>query len=160
MNPDGVELALRAEDPVYLRSSHAHLPAARAQPGLVERDVDGDGRILCMRIEDPNGAWTVHPDDPRLLVPRRFDDVGPGPFYRLLPEGDVHELDADRVPLAPELQGLDLNRNFPQDWEPEGTQHGSRTVPDVRARGARASWRRSSRGRTSASTSRTTRTRA
>src|SRR6478735_2476991 len=125
VNPDGVELALRAEDPVYVRSSTRIYPRPDRRPGLVERDIDGDGRILCMRIEDPDGAWSVHPDEPRLLVARRFDDVGPGPFYRLLPEGDVHELDADRVPLAPELHGLDLNRNFPPDWEPEGTQHGS-----------------------------------
>jgi murein tripeptide amidase MpaA len=137
VNPDGVELALRAEDPVYLRSSTRIYPRPERRPGLVERDVDGDGRILCMRVEDPDGAWAAHPDDPRLLVARRFDDVGPGPFYRLLPEGDVHELDADRVPLAPELQGLDLNRNFPQDWEPEGNQHGSgpypASEPEVRA---------------------------
>jgi murein tripeptide amidase MpaA len=137
VNPDGVELALRAEDPVYIRSSTRIYPRPERRPGLVERDVDGDGRILCMRVEDADGAWAVHPDDPRLLVPRRFDDVGPGPFYRLLPEGDVHELDADRVPLAPELQGLDLNRNFPQDWEPEGNQHGSgpypASEPEVRA---------------------------
>ena len=136
VNPDGVELAL-ADDPVYLRSSTRVYPRPDQQPGLVERDVDGDGRILTMRMPDPDGAWAVHPDDPRLMVPRRFDDVGDGPFYRLLPEGTVHDLDPDRVPLARNMQGLDLNRNFPQDWLPEGDQSGSgpfpASEPEVRA---------------------------
>ncbi|MGZ4711639.1 MAG: M14 family metallopeptidase [Acidimicrobiia bacterium] len=136
VNPDGVELALAA-DPTYLRSSTRVYPRPDQQPGLVDRDVDGDGRILLMRIADPDGAWRVHPDDARLLVPRAFDDVSDGPFYRLLPEGEVHDFDPDRVPLAPEHRGLDLNRNFPQDWEPEGDQHGSgpfpTSEPEVRA---------------------------
>ena len=136
VNPDGVEAAL-SDHPVYLRSSTRAYPRPDQQPGLVEGDVDGDGRILTMRVVDPDGAWSAHPDDPRLMIPRPFDDVSDGPFYRLLPEGSVHDFDPDRVPLARGLQGLDLNRNFPQDWMPEGTQSGSgpfpASEPEVRA---------------------------
>ncbi len=136
VNPDGVELAL-ADDPTYLRSSTRVYPRPDQTPGLVERDVDGDGRILTMRIADPDGAWIVHPEDARLMVARPFDDVSDGPCYRLLPEGTVHEFDPDRVPLARDLQGLDLNRNFPHDWKPEGDQAGSgpfpTSEPEVRA---------------------------
>ena len=136
VNPDGVELAL-ADDPIYLRSSTRVYPRPDQQPGLVERDADGDGRVLWMRIKDPDGAWIVHPDEPRLMIPRPFDDVGNGPYFRLVPEGLVHEFDADRVPIARRLQGLDLNRNFPQEWLPEGSQHGAgeypTSEPEVRA---------------------------
>lgn len=136
LNPDGVEMAL-AGSPTYLRSSTRVYPRPEQQPGLIEGDVDGDGRVLTMRVPDPNGAWTVHPDDRRLLVPRAFDDVSDGPFYRLLPEGTIHEYDGTLVPLAPDYRGLDLNRNFPQDWQPEGEQHGAgpfpTSEPEVRA---------------------------
>ncbi len=136
VNPDGVELAL-ADDPIYLRSSTRTYPRPDQQPGLVERDADGDGRVLWMRLQDPDGAWIIHPDEPRLMIARPFDDVTDGPFYRLLPEGLVHEFDADRVPIARSLQGLDLNRNFPQEWLPEGSQHGAgefpTSEPEVRA---------------------------
>jgi murein tripeptide amidase MpaA len=136
LNPDGVEAAL-ADPPTYLRSSTRVYPRPDRQPGLTEEDVDGDGRVLTMRMPDPNGAWTVHPDDPRLLVPRALDDVGDGPFYRLLPEGAIRDFDGSLVRIAPEYQGLDLNRNFPQDWLPEGEQRGSgpfpTSEPEVRA---------------------------
>ena len=137
VNPDGVELALRTIDPIYLRSSTRTYPRPEQQAGLMERDADGDGRILLMRIEDPDGAWSIHADDPRLMVARPMDDVGDGPFYRLLPEGVVHDFDPDRVPMAPAQQGIDLNRNFPQDWKPEGDQPGAgrypTSEPEVRA---------------------------
>ena len=136
LNPDGVEMAL-ASPPTYLRSSTRTYPRPDQQPGLVEQDIDGDGRILTMRVPDPNGAWKIHPDDARLLVPRALDEVGPGPFYRILPEGTIHEYDGVLVPIAPAHRGLDLNRNFPQEWLPEGDQHGSgpypTSEPEVRA---------------------------
>jgi murein tripeptide amidase MpaA len=136
LNPDGVEMAL-ANPPTYLRSSTRIYPRPDQQPGLVESDVDGDGRVLTMRLPDPNGSWKIHPDEPRLMVPRALDELGPGPYYRLLPEGTIHEYDGVLVPIAPEHRSLDLNRNFPQDWLPEGDQHGSgpfpTSEPEVRA---------------------------
>ena len=39
--------------------------------------LDGDGRILQMRIPDPHGAWMPHPDDSRLMVPVPIDGCGP-----------------------------------------------------------------------------------
>ena len=136
LNPDGVELAL-APDPKYLRSSTRIYPRPDQQPGLVEQDIDGDGRILTMRVPDPNGSWKVHPDDARLLVPRAIDEDGLGDYFRLLPEGVIHEYDGVMIPIAPEHRSLDLNRNFPQDWLPEGAQQGAgpfpTSEPEVRA---------------------------
>ncbi|MEV6418098.1 M14 family zinc carboxypeptidase [Kribbella sp. NPDC051718] len=49
VNPDGVEAAL-ADSPIYRRSSMRPWPYRDAHqwPGLVEHDVDGDGRVLTM----------------------------------------------------------------------------------------------------------------
>ena len=93
LNPDGAELAL-ADKPRFVRSSVRPYPRLDEQDGLYEEDLDGDGRILMMRIEDPNGAWKAHPDDARLLTPRDPDE-GPedGTFYRLLWEGLIRNFD-------------------------------------------------------------------
>jgi murein tripeptide amidase MpaA len=47
------------------------------------KDMDGDGRILQMRVKDPNGRWKISPDDPRLMVPRVKDETG-GTYYTTL----------------------------------------------------------------------------
>lgn len=31
-------------------------------------DLDGDGRITSLRVQDPAGGWQPHPDDPRVMV--------------------------------------------------------------------------------------------
>ena len=129
LNPDGAELAL-ADKPKFVRSSVRPYPRLDEQDGLYEEDIDGDGRILMMRIEDPNGAWKAHPDDPRLLTPRDADE-GPedGTFYRLLWEGLIRNYDGIQIKVAPPLEGLDLNRNFPVEWKPEGEQYGAGPFP-------------------------------
>src|SRR5213596_487886 len=68
LNPDGAELAM-ADKPRFVRSSVRPYPRLDEQDGLHEEDIDGDGRILMMRFEDPNGAWKPHPEDPRLMTP-------------------------------------------------------------------------------------------
>ena len=115
VNPDGAELAL-AELPQIVRSTVRPWPRTEQQPGFVSDDIDHDGRLLQMRIEDPNGSWKPLAAHPRLLVPREPDEDGPGPYYRLLREGTVEEYDGVLVPQAPLLAGLDSNRNFPVDW--------------------------------------------
>jgi hypothetical protein len=59
-------------------------------PGIHSSDVDGDGRVLTMRLADPNGAWVEHPEDTRVMVPVPVDgDTGERPRYRLITEGHV-----------------------------------------------------------------------
>lgn len=118
VNPDGVEWAL-ADSPQYRRSSIRPWPwrDARRRPGLHERDLDGDGRILSMRIPDPNGAWTISTDDARLMVPVPPDGVPDGtPRYRMMNEGEIVDHDGFTVPTPRAPEGLDLNRNFPAGW--------------------------------------------
>jgi len=115
VNPDGAELAL-AEVPFVVRATTRRWPLEEQQPGLIPGDADLDGRSLQMRIEDPNGTWKPHPAVPKLLVPREPDEDGPGPWYRLLPEGRVEGYDGVAIPAAPPLAGIDSNRNFPYRW--------------------------------------------
>ena len=137
LNPDGAELAL-ADRPRFVRSSVRPYPLADPQDGLHEEDLDGDGRILMMRLPDDNGAWKQHPDEPRLMI-RRDADEGPGEgrFYRLLWEGTIRNYDGVMIKIAPPLEGLDLNRNFPYEWSTEAEQPGAgpypTSEPEVRA---------------------------
>src|SRR3989442_5512375 len=122
-----------------VRTLHPHVEHAPvAVDGRRVQDADGDGRVLDMRVEDPNGAWKPHPELPRLLV-RRDPIDGPedGPFYRLLPEGRIENYDGVTIKIPPPLEGLDLNRNFPAEWAPEHEQRGAGpfpgSEPEVRA---------------------------
>ena len=127
LNPDGAELAL-ADRPRFVRSSVRPYPLLDEQDGLHEEDLDGDGRVLMMRMRDTNGAWKPHPDEPRLMVRRDPDEEG-GEYYRLLWEGTIRNYDGITIKVAPPLEGLDLNRNFPMEWAPEGEQSGAGPFP-------------------------------
>jgi len=135
LNPDGAELALAAT-PKYIRSGTRPYPFEDKQDGLHPEDIDGDGRILQMRILDPTGDWRVSERDPRLMIKREPDEEG-GTYYRLFPEGLIENYDGHIITLAPALQGLDFNRNFPVGWRPEGEQRGAGdhpgSEPEVRA---------------------------
>ena len=129
VNPDGAEWAL-ADRPKLIRSSTRPYPFVDDPiDGLVfGEDLDGDGRILQMRIEDPNGAWKVHPNDPRLLVRRDPIETG-GKYYRILPEGLLKNYDGVTINVRSPKQGLDLNRNFPAGWRTESDQRGAGPYP-------------------------------
>jgi murein tripeptide amidase MpaA len=137
VNPDGAEWAL-ADKPKIIRSSTRPYPYEEDPiGGLVMEDIDGDGRMLMMRIPDPNGPWKKHPQEPRLMVRREPDEVG-GDYYRLLPEGRFDEpFDPAILTLQPKKEGLDLNRNFPAHWRQEHEQPGAgpypTSEPEVRA---------------------------
>jgi murein tripeptide amidase MpaA len=136
-NPDGAELFLD-ERHRRIRSSTRPYPLPEPQDGLHEQDVDGDGRMLMMRVRDPNGPWKVHPSDARLLIPRDpADSNADGPHYRLLPEGLIRNYDGVQIKTPPPLEGLDLNRNFPFEWAVESEQRGAgpypTSEPEVRA---------------------------
>ena len=129
VNPDGAEWAL-ADKPRVIRSSTRPYPYTDDPiDGLTfGEDLDGDGRILQMRIQDPNGAWKAHPDDPRLMVRRDPIETG-GTFYRILPEGLLTNYDGVTINVRMPKQGLDLNRNFPAGWRPENDQRGAGPYP-------------------------------
>jgi len=123
---DGMEVYLTS--PGRMRSSTRPYPEPEQQEGLVRGDLDGDGRSLQMRVKDPNGPWKVSPDDDRVMIKREPDETG-GDYYFVLPEGTIKDWDGGAVKIAPDLLGLDLNRNFPHDWAPEWKQRGAGELP-------------------------------
>lgn len=126
VSPDGVEQYLTT--PYQARSSVRPYPFEDEREGLYLEDVDGNGRILQMRIPDPKGAWKVSNKDPRLMRPREIGDEG-GTYYHLYPEGLIRNFDGYTVRPAPPKHGLDLNRQFPADWGPESQQRGAGPFP-------------------------------
>jgi murein tripeptide amidase MpaA len=136
LNPDGAELAL-ADRPRHIRSSTRPYPFDEPHvEGLVVEDIDGDGRVLQMRIPDPHGTWKKHATEPRLLVAREPGEFG-GEYYRVLPEGRIENWDGLTIRANPDREGLDLNRNFPAGWRQEFEQVGAgpypASEPEVRA---------------------------
>ncbi len=128
VNPDGAEWAL-ADKPKVVRSSTRPWPYDEEPiDGLQEEDMDGDGRILCMRVKDPVGAWKKHPSEPRLLIRRDPAESG-GTYYRVLPEGRLTNYDGVTIQVRGPKEGLDLNRNFPVQWRTESEQSGAGPYP-------------------------------
>ncbi|MFL6665129.1 MAG: M14 family metallopeptidase [Rhizobacter sp.] len=128
LNPDGAELAL-ADRPRHIRSSTRRYPFEEEPvEGLTTEDIDGDGRILFMRIADPHGAYKKCEQDPRLMVARQPGEFG-GEYYRLMPEGLLKNYDGVTIKVNPDLEGLDLNRNFPSFWRQEFEQIGAGPYP-------------------------------
>jgi murein tripeptide amidase MpaA len=127
LNPDGAALAL-AERPRFVRSGVRPYPWQDKAEGLHEEDLDGDGRILQMRIQDPSGDWKVSELDPRLMQKRQPHEHG-GVYYRLYPEGRILDFDGFTIKVAPKPEGLDFNRNFPFEWRVEGEQQGAGPYP-------------------------------
>ena len=60
VNPDGADAGLA--DRRFRRSSVRPYPTTSRKTGSTG-NVDGDGRVLMMRLRDPNGSWKPHPDD-------------------------------------------------------------------------------------------------
>lgn len=128
LNPDGAEWALQ-KPPKIIRSSTRPYPYDEEDfYGIERQDLDGDGRILSIRIKDPNGPWKVCEQEPRLLVRRQPGETG-GTYYRLLPEGLIHNWDGMTLRARTIKEGLDMNRNFPQGWRLEHEQKGAGPFP-------------------------------
>ncbi len=116
ISPDGAEKYLTT--PVQLRSSTRYYPDENADdwPGLHAQDINDDGMILKMRLrDDERGAWKISKKDSRVMLPR-LPGENDGEFYHMLPEGLIKDFKADfSVNKTP--YGLDLNRNFPSNFD-------------------------------------------
>ena len=108
----------------------------RSRASTVE-DIDGDGRILQMRIADANGLWKEHPEAPRPHDPPRTDRDRRHATTACCPKGTVEGWDGFTLRVKRNREGLDLNRNFPASWRQEFEQLGAGPVSDVGAGGAR-----------------------
>lgn len=123
-NPDGSLLYL--ETAQTLRSTIR--PYDNDGDGLLDEDpaedLDGDGKTRQMRIkvEKGEGRFVIDPRDPkgRLMVPA---EEGEGD-YNILSEGIDN--DGDGRINEDGIGGLDLHRNYPENWRPmeEATGRG------------------------------------
>ena len=125
-NPDGSDLALI--DDQFLRST-PH-PFDDDEDGAADEDppedLDGDGWITQLRYPDDDGAWALDPDDDRILI-RDPDLRLAGPRYSVMREGVDN--DGDGTINEDGLGGLDMNRNFPRNWERVHLQPGAGDYP-------------------------------
>jgi murein tripeptide amidase MpaA len=127
ISPDGAEFMLTT--PYSCRSSPVQLDPLDF-PGFVADDVDGNGKCLLMRQEDPAGAYKASEQDPRIMVQRLPHERG-GTYYRLFPEGSYRgPYDGTTQRVAPgAAYSLDANRQYPFNYEPEGGQRGAGDLP-------------------------------
>lgn len=135
-NPDGAEWALETPQRVVRSSTRSWPWEEDDLYGLERKDLDGNGEILQMRVKDANGPWKISAVEPRLMQRREPGESG-GTYYRLLPEGVLHNYDGLTLRAQKVKQGLDMNRNFPNAWRIEQEQFGAgpypTSEPEVRA---------------------------
>jgi hypothetical protein len=115
LNPDAAErffIQPQIETPLNDK------PVDDDHDGLIDEDgpedLNGDGLITWMRIEDPQGDYILDPKDARLLL--KADHLkGEAGAWRYLTEG----IDNDRDERWNEdgLGGVNFNRNFPYDYK-------------------------------------------
>ncbi|MCE5248724.1 M14 family metallopeptidase [bacterium] len=118
-NPDGSEM--------YLRTAQSNRSSVRPhdddRDGLLDEDpgedLDGDGFIRQMRKANPDsGNYVIDPrDTSRRLMKRVKDGEGDWDVYS---EGTDN--DGDGKYNEDGVGGLDLHRNYPENWRPEPGQ--------------------------------------
>ena len=77
-------------------------------------DLNRDGMITQMRVKDPEGQWIPDPTEPRLmrLADPKKGEIG---IYKIYTEGLDNDEDGQYNEDPP--GGIELNRNFPHDFE-------------------------------------------
>ena len=125
-NPDGSDLALAADQ--RLRSTTR--PVDDDEDGEADEDppedLDGDGRITRMRVPSEDGDFVIDPEDARIMIADP-DGIMPGTRYRVMTEG--RDNDGDGEINEDGIGGIDMNRNFPRNWERWHVQPGSGDYP-------------------------------
>jgi hypothetical protein len=118
------------EEPSTPNSSRANKrPIDSDRDGLYDEDppndLDGDGSITAMWMQEPGGRWRRSTTDPRV-----FERVGPdeeGGWTYLGSEGT--DLDGDGRINEDGPGGDDMNRNWPAGWQPDYVQRGAGEYP-------------------------------
>jgi hypothetical protein len=120
-NPDGHNL--------YLNTAQSNRSTVRPEDndgdGLLDEDspddLDGNGVILTMRWKDEKrGTWIPDPRDPSGRIMKRVP-AGEG-IYLTSSEGIDN--DGDGRINEDGIGGLDLHRNYPENWRPQSEETG------------------------------------
>ncbi len=132
LNPDAAERFFARPQ---LETSLNAKPVDDDHDGLIDEDgpedLDGDGLITWMRIEDPEGEYILDPKDNRLLL--KADNLkGEVGAWRYLAEG----IDNDHDELWNEdgPGGVNFNRNFPYDYKFFAPDAGVHQVSEAETR--------------------------
>ena len=101
-----------------LETSSSDKPVDDDHDGLIDEDgpedLNGDGLITSMRIEDPEGKYILDPADNRLLI--KADHLkGQAGAWRYLSEGIDN--DHDEMWNEDDTGGVNFNRNFPYNFK-------------------------------------------
>jgi len=111
INADGAEISLTTP---FTRRGSARLFHPE-EDGVYPADINGDGKIVKMRIRAEQGQWKCDSEDSRLMVPRTEQDTE-GVFYDIVSEGLVRGEITTPLKDARDPYDLDPNREFPFDW--------------------------------------------
>jgi murein tripeptide amidase MpaA len=125
VNPDGAEIFLTK--PYHYTKGGILNPDFADGEGHYEEDVNGNGKSLFMRWEDPNGDFKKSRKDPRLMIKRQPEDTieEDGPFFKVLREGLFLKWKPGKeISVAPKMFLGGSNRNFPAYWAPGGLPLG------------------------------------
>jgi hypothetical protein len=125
-NPDGSNL--------YLHTAQTNRSSVRPtdndRDGLLDEDplndLDGDGVVREMRWRDPEGEWVQDERDPTGRLMRRATDGDEGRERWMVEDEEVDD-DGDGRADEDGVGGLDLHRNYPENWRPmRGRDHTGR----------------------------------
>jgi len=115
LNPDAAQYYFA--DISYERRTNAH-SIDEDLDDLIDEDgfddLNKDSLITQMRVKDPDGKWIPDPAEPRLM--RRANlNKGEKGIYKIYTEGLDNDGDGEYNEDPP--GGVELNRNFPHDFE-------------------------------------------
>jgi len=118
-----------------LETSLNNKPVDNDQDGLIDEDgpedLNGDGLITWMRVEDREGDYVLDPADDRLLV--KADHLkGEVGKWRYLTEGIDNDRDEQWNEDGP--GGVNFNRNFPYNYEFFAPDAGLHQVSEAETR--------------------------
>lgn len=132
LNPDAAEKFFAR--PAIEASANTR-PNDDDHDGLIDEDgpedLNGDGRIAWMRVEDPEGEYILDPSEPRLLM-KADPAKGEKGAWRYLPEG--RDSDGDESWNEDGAGGTNFNRNFPFNYAYFGAQSGPNPVSESETR--------------------------
>jgi len=129
VNPDGRDFWLATANGAMSGRTGSE-PIDNDRDGVADEDdcddLNGDGVVTMMRIQDPQGRYKADPDYPQYMMARVKPDE-PGQYTLLGWEG--LDNDGDGRINEDGRGGYDLNRNWAWDWQPQYIQNGAMDYP-------------------------------
>ncbi|RKY78585.1 hypothetical protein DRQ07_07425 [candidate division KSB1 bacterium] len=114
LNPDAAEYYFKK---IKFEHPYNNTPIDNDHDGLIDEDgpedLNHDNMITIMRVKDPEGKYMIDPENPLLL--RKADPAkGEKGEYKIYTEGIDN--DSDGLFNEDGTGGVDINKNFPQEY--------------------------------------------